>query len=274
MSRHELCYEILNAHNLGDDCTRIIDVHANPDELAQLDREGYLVREGLFTGSALATLRDAVERLVESEWEQHRGKAAGKRSWGIILRHLMDKDPAFLELLKYPPILSVAQAMMGPLVCLRGLSARVTFPGAEQQETPLHQHLRVVSRPIPPWFSVPHSLDALIYLDNLSEATGLVSLVPGSHAWLDRQPPDTYEPVDGEIELHLKAGSVVLMHSNVWHRGGPTLSARRRMLILSYQPTWFRGSPYGVRPEYGLTKKLLENTDEETKMLLGVGGYT
>ena len=124
MSRHELCYEILNAHNLGDDCTRTIDVHANPDELAQLDREGYLVCEGLFTGSALATLRDAVERLVESEWEQHRGKAAGKRSWGIILRHLMDKDPAFLELLKYPPILSVAQAMMGPLVCLRGLSGR------------------------------------------------------------------------------------------------------------------------------------------------------
>ena len=64
MSRHELCYEILNAHNLGDDCTRIIDVHATPDELAQLDREGYLVREGLFTGSALATLRDAVERLA------------------------------------------------------------------------------------------------------------------------------------------------------------------------------------------------------------------
>ena len=53
MSRHELCYEILNAHNLGDDCTRTIDVHANPDELAQLVREGYLVREGLFNGSAL-----------------------------------------------------------------------------------------------------------------------------------------------------------------------------------------------------------------------------
>ena len=46
------------------------------------------------------------------------------------------------------------------------------------------------------------------------------------------------------------------------------------MLILSYQPTWFRGSPYGVQPEDGLTKKLLENADEETKMLLGVGGYT
>ena len=43
MSRHELCYEILNAHNLGGDCTRTIDVHATPDELAQLHREGYLV---------------------------------------------------------------------------------------------------------------------------------------------------------------------------------------------------------------------------------------
>jgi ectoine hydroxylase-related dioxygenase (phytanoyl-CoA dioxygenase family) len=270
---HKVSYEILNKHDRPDSL-REIDVDATESELASLQRDGYLLREQLFTGAALERLRTGVDRLVEKEWDQHRNKEIGERSWGIILRYLMDKDPVFLELLKFPPILSVAKAMLGPLIRLRGLSARVTFPGAERQETPLHQHLRVLTKPLPPWFAPPHRMDALIYLDDLNDDTGTVSLVPGSHAWVDRQPPKTYDPVEGELELRPKAGDAVLMHSNLWHRGGPTLAAKRRMLILSYQPTWFRGSPYGVQPADGLTKELLKEADEETKMLLGIGGYT
>ena len=270
---HNISYEVLNAHDRSD-ALREIEVHATETELVYLQQDGYMLREGLFSGEALERLRTGVDRLVENEWDQHRNKKIGERSWGIILRYLMDKDPIFLELLKFPPILSVAKAMLGPLIRLRGLSARVTFPGAERQETPLHQHLRVLTKPLPPWFAPPHSLDALIYLDDLNDDTGSVSIVPGSHAWIDLQPPKTYEPVEGEVELRLEAGSAVLMHSNLWHRDHPTLAAKRRMLILSYQPSWFRGSPYGVQPEDGLTKELLKEADEETKMLLGVGGYT
>ena len=94
----------------------------------------------------------------------------------------MDKDPVFLELLKYPPVLSVCRVMMGPLVRLRGLTARISFPGAELQEPNWHQHMRVVSKPLPPWFSQPHAIDALIYLDDIDDDTGPVCIVPGSTA--------------------------------------------------------------------------------------------
>ena len=126
---HKVSYEILNKHDRPDSM-REIDVDATESELASLQRDGYLLREQLFTGAALERLRTGVDRLVEKEWDQHRNKEIGERSWGIILRYLMDKDPVFLELLKFPPILSVAKAMLGPLIRLRGLSARVTFPGA------------------------------------------------------------------------------------------------------------------------------------------------
>ena len=33
-------------------------------------------------------------------------------------------------------------------------------------------------------------------------------------------------------------------------------------------------SPYGVKPENGLADRLLEDGDDETRELLGVGGYT
>ena len=101
------------------------------------------------------------------------------------------------------------------------------------------------------------------------------ALVPGSHRWLDRDAPSGYEPMPGERVFRLRAGDAILMHGNLWHRALPTVSARRRMLILSYTPSWLRHSPHhGPRPEDGLTTAFLENADLEGRMLLGEGGYS
>jgi ectoine hydroxylase-related dioxygenase (phytanoyl-CoA dioxygenase family) len=274
--KHVVSYEVLNQKPNGSDRHREIDVHASVEELEQLAREGYLVREGLFQGEALCGLQNALDRLEEAERAKFKEDPSKERSWGHIPRHLMDKDPVFLDLLKCPPVLSVARAMMGPLVRLRGLSARISYPGPVLHETPWHQHLRVVSKPLPPWFSRPHALDALIYLDDLNAQTGAVEIVPGSHSWLDKEPPDGhYESVDGALEVRVKAGGVVMIHSNLWHRALPTLGAKRRMLILGYTPTWLRGSPHGGEPPAGgLTQTILESDDEEGRILLGKGGYT
>ena len=76
--------------------------------------------------------------------------------------------------------------------------------------------------------------------------------------WI-RATPNTYGPVEGEIELRVKAGGGVMIHGNLWHRGLPTLNAKRRMLILSYTPTWLRKSPHGgAQPEDGLTHAYLK----------------
>ena len=278
MEGHKLQYEVLNRHNPDGETRQLweIEVHATPEELQTFADTGYLIREGLFQGEVLEKLRDALDRLEEREWEKRDKAIAGKRGWGFIPRHLMDKDEVFLELLRFQPILSIARAMMGPLVRLRGLSARITYPGEDREhQTPWHQHLRVVSKPLPPWFSRPHCMDCLIYLDDLNEDTGAVAVVPGSHNWLDKATPNTYGPVEGETKLQVKAGGVVLIHGNLWHRGLPTLNAKRRMLILSYTPTWLRKSPHGgPQPEDGLTHAFLEEADLEERMLLGVGGYS
>lgn len=279
MSRHTIRYEVLNYHNpQGETGTHWdIEAHATPEELEAFAASGYLLREGLFQGQALRRLQDALDRLEEREWEKRDNAISSKRGWGFIPRHLMDKDQAFLDLLRFQPTLSIARAMMGPLVRLRGLSARITYPGdGREQQTPWHQHLRVVSKPLPPWFSRPHCIDCLIYLDDLNDATGAVAIVPGSHDWLDRAAsPGADEPVKEELEVRVKAGGAVLIHGNLWHRGLPTLKAKRRMLILSYTPTWLRRSPHGgPPPEDGLTRAFLEDADHEARMLLGVGGYS
>jgi len=278
MSRHTVHYEVLN--NWGDkdfpDRDWEIDVHASPEELQNFEKSGYLVREALFTGDGLERLREALDQLEKREYTVPPEPSSSKKSWGRVPRYLMDKDQAFLDLLKFPPTLSIARAMMGPLVRLRGLSARISYPNNEVQETPWHIHLRVISNPLPPWFSRPHCIDALIYLDDLNDETGPVALVPGSHEWLDKEPPaQSYEPAEGEMALCVKAGDVVMIHGNLWHRAMPTRSKKRRMLILSYTPSWLRKSPHGgPQPEDGLTKQFLGNATPEERMLLGLGGYS
>ena len=277
-STHVVEYTVLNSgytHETGRDWT--IDVAASPAELADLAEEGYLLRERLCTGAMLEQLRTALDHLEQRESALRDRQTAGERSWGFLPRHLMDKDPAFLALLRFRPVLSIAQAMMGPLVRVRGLTGRVSYPSnrREQQQTTWHRHLRVVSNPLPPWFSQPHCLDALIYLDDLNNATGPIAVLPGSHRWLDRDAPSGYEPLPGERVFRLRAGDAILMHGNLWHRALPTVSARRRMLILSYTPSWLRHSPHhGPRPEDGLTAAFLEDADLECRMLLGEGGYS
>ena len=278
MNRHKIHYEVLNSRK-PDESGRHweVEVHATSEDLQAFAESGYLVRESLFQGDALQRLQDALDTLEEKEWEKRDQAVSGKRSWGFIPRHLMDKDEVFLELLQFQPVLSIARAMMGPLVRLRGLSARISYPGDDRRhQTPWHQHMRVVPNPLPPWFSRPHCIDGLIYLDDLNADTGPVAVVPGSHNWFSREPPlDTYEPIAGEVEVCVKAGGAVLIHGNLWHRALPTLNAKRRMLIFSYTPTWLRKSPHGgPQPEDGLTKEFLEEADFETQMLLGVGGYS
>ena len=255
-------------------------MQATAEELIRLDRDGFLVRERAIQGEWLESLRSALDRLADAEWTRHRPEHSDEgppsRSWGIVLRHLLDKDTAFHGLLKWQPALSVARSMMGPLVRLRGLSARVSFGGAEPQDTFWHQHLRVVPNPLPAWFSRPHAIDCLIYLDDVNEKTGSLSVLPGSHHWLDREPPQlNYETITGEQTLDLPAGSVVIIHSNLWHRALVTQSGKRRMLILSYTPCWLRESPHGgPAPENGLTRELLDTDDPEIRELLGLEGYS
>ncbi len=284
MSRHKIHYEVFNGHNPTAETERYwkVDVHASPEELQAFAESGYMVREILFQNRVLQQLQDALDELEAAEWAKNRDEVISspsqlkKQGWGLILRHLMDKHEVFLELLKFQPLLSIARAMMGPLVRLRGLSARISYPGEGRcHQTPWHQHLKVISNPLPPWFSRPHCIDYLIYLDDLNQDTGEIAVVPESHNWLDQASPGTYEPIEDEVVISIKAGGVVLIHGNLWHRALPTLHAKRRMLILSYTPTWLRKSrAAGPQPRDGLTEIFLEDADFEEQMLLGIGGYS
>lgn len=254
---------------------RDVEVHATPQEIQQLVNQGYLVRESLFTEEGLACLRSAMDAVEAAE---RQGKdVTSRRFGGLFIRYLADKHPTFCSMLKFQPTLSVARAVLGPLVQIRGFSARISYPNEPNQETQWHIHQQVISDPLPPFFVHPHGLDCLIYLDELNDANGPLCFLPSSH-WNTRYhtPNEDFEDKPGQIVVRAPAGSCVIIHSNLWHRALPTTPAgrKRRLIIMTYTPTWMKQAPYGVRPETGLTADLRQNGDEEVREILGVGGYT
>jgi hypothetical protein len=255
---------------------RPVEVLATPEEIRTLVRDGYLVRERLVPMEQVERLRAALDETVARDERLEKG---GSRAFGgLFIRHLADKHPLFLEMIDFPPALSVARALFGPSVQLRGFTGRVCCPDVPYQETEWHFHLRLVPDPLPPMFSRPQALDALLYLDDADDRNGPLCVVPGSHHWTDRDlGAKEFEEKPEQVILRLPAGSCVLAHGSLWHRALPTQpgSTIRRLLLFGYSPAHMKPSIYGKKPPDGLTARLLQNPDldEETRELLGVAGY-
>jgi hypothetical protein len=272
--RHTIRYRIRDDHKGNP--AREVEVLATPEEIETLARDGYLVRRRLIPMATVERLRAALDETVARD---DRLETGGGRSFGgTFIRHLMDKHEAFLAFLKFAPTLSVARALFGPSVQLRGFTGRVCSPDSPNQETTWHFHQRLVPDPLPPLFMRPQTLDVLLYLDDLDDKNGPLCVVPGSHHWLDRDlGAADFEEKPGQVVLRLPAGSLVMCHGALWHRALPTqpCGTVRRLLLYGYGPAWGKPAIYGVKPVGGLTTRLLESgdADEETRELLGLAGY-
>lgn len=188
-----------------NDPPREIEVHATKEEISHLAEVGYMIKERLFTGDALKTLRDAMDHMETREMEKEQfngdGKSTVKNYGGYYYRYLMDKEQAFLDLLHYQPLLSIARALMGPMIKM-DVAARITYPSSENQETEWHQHRRYIPKPLPPWFIRPHALDVLIYLDDVNEANGPLCVLPDSHHRIQEEPaPQFYGEFPDQVKL-------------------------------------------------------------------------
>ena len=270
---HTISYHIL-VNNEGQEPERRFDVWASRAEIEAFARDGYLVREALIEGEPLEMLRRALDAVEEAEFEEADGSRLRGRDW--IPRHLFDKHADFHMLINFDPLLSLARAVLGPFVRIRQLAARISYPGQPVQFTRWHHHQPGMTEPVPPFFAFPHKLDCLIYLDDLNDANGLLAVVPGTHLHDGEELPlEEHGNLAGQRELRAPAGSCVMLHGNLWHRAMPTgeEGKKRRVLILSYGPTWMRSSPFANRPENGLLDGVIEGADPATQELLGIGGY-
>lgn len=256
---------------------RAVEVHASPEQLRALDEDGFLVRERLVRDELLGRLREAADELEAEALRRDRPGESGSFG-GLFVRNLLDRHPVFRdELLRFEPCLSVARAMLGPQVQVHATVLRVAYPELAGQGVAWHFHQRVVPEPQPPWFRGPIVVDNLIYLDDITEDSGPLVVLPGSHRIHDHDLRDgDHSDKPGQVTLTVPAGSCVTSHSSLWHKalaprpGG----GKRRLLILGYSSVWQKQiDKPSAGADRGLTDELVEDADAETRELLGLRGW-
>jgi len=248
-STHRVVYEVPRP---GRPAARYdVEVAAGEEEVAGLVADGYLLRRGLLGPEAVARYREAIDALTDAELASGCTPTPGN---GYYLRDLLDKGDAFDDLADWWPTASVARAVLGPQVAVR-VDARVAFEGDEGAGLPWHLHMPVVPTVVPPFFSHPHQVHVLAYLDPVTPEEGELVLAPGTHT----DPAATPEGLDGGSteRFTFDAGDAVIVHGNLWHRTEPASrsAGRRRLLFVGYCPAWMRhehrpvpGQPGDDRP--------------------------
>ena len=246
------------------------------EEQARYDRDGFLVRESVFSPDEVAAMIQASETLVAGlvEGRGDRRFTVGSYTFeadlleGVMLKwecdtdalhgiepfaHLSPElerwglDPRFTEPMRY---------VIGhddPILFTEKLNLKRAHHGGPN---PLHQ-----DRPY--WDEAPdpeHTATAIVYLDDCTAENGCLEVVPGSHTsgrWPTRQDSDAFGNLEMDpdanadmerLQVCVPAGSVVFFGAYLAHATGPNSTDKdRRALLYSYQPAGLEHSLEGLK---------------------------
>jgi hypothetical protein len=196
------------------------------------EREGYLLLEEAISPADVRRYIDATDRIAADHLRDRPGKAF--TPWNGIA-HL---DPVFAELIDHPRHVGFAYDVYGELLKLHNSQAFIRPKG--KSETKWHND---GARAVP--YSVyapglPLQLKVAYWLTDLPHPQmGNLVIYPRSHR---SQRFDAYTrpgPLDGELPVCVKAGTMMLIHCNLFHRVMDNdTEATRYNLFYTYCPSW------------------------------------
>ena len=203
---------------------------------------------------------------------QHNGKAP------IVVHRLFECDRMFRDLLVREPIISIAEAVLGPqchcmaqgCILNRKDSGINRFHIDDSLEFPITDdeikyHDRRVRMPV---FRMSFQI---ALTDQDEDQCGPSQFVPGSH-YAGRPPNDPENPTfdgQGPKSLLMKAGDLYLLSSQTWHRGAPNTSDRVRYLFHQVYGQRFVAQRFWPYLNYHMPDYVLEGADERLLRVLG-----
>lgn len=249
------------------------DYHLSPTERANLDRDGFLVREGVFDAAECLAIAADCETLAERVIAAAHGKKHRVGSY------MFERQNELATYVKWEPDAPDLLQGIEPFKHLSdelaawGMDPRLVHPGAAivgQDEIILYTeklNLKrakrggqyILHQDYPYWQSENPSAHrvatAMIFLHDSTRENGCLEAAPGSH----REGVHKMRDVEGFgalemdpdrfdhsrlVPLEVRAGSVVFFGAFLVHRSLPNKSdADRRALLYSYQPA---GMPHAL----------------------------
>jgi ectoine hydroxylase-related dioxygenase (phytanoyl-CoA dioxygenase family) len=202
--------------------------HVAPD-LATLERDGYVVIEGLLSAQACEEIAAAVDPLLGPV-----GRNAFEGSHTQRAYSLLTKTRVCDGLVEHPRVLALLDRLLMTNYLLSQLQAIRIRPEESAQFLHFDDGMYPVPRP-----RAALSAATIWAITDFTADNGATVVIPGSHRWDDRRKP-TDE--DEHVSVVMPAGSVVFFVGTLWHGGGANHTADQSRLAVTaqYCEPWLR----------------------------------
>jgi hypothetical protein len=224
----------------------------NAKQLADLDRDGFLVLPDAVPTEMLDALRGRIDELFEIEGENAGGEFK-KESGARRLANCVDKGEVFQAAIQIPEMLEAKAHILGDSFKLSSLNVRSTNPMSEADQ-PLHVDMNGIPDEKGYWVA-----NTIFMLDDFTPENGATRVVPGSHRWGKRPQEVMADPFavhPDQILVTGKAGTLVICNAHTWHGGTANRTNRQRRAMHAF---FCRGD----KPQQQYQKRLLRSETQE-----------
>ena len=227
----------------------------NDGRLAEYRAQGYTIFEGAYD-----------EPLMQSWREEHQHP----RGEGPFIERASD---LFWPAIANPLILDFAERVVGPFVQLDNFTFAASPPVEPEEGEGCFWHRDRWAHMPNGVYEPPLAMNAISYLQDLTNESGPLRVIPGSHVKSVRIDLDQgNKPHKDEVILHLNAGDVVLTHNCLLHSGTQNTSGKLRFFFsIYYNITWLQHTDSFEGPTcHRLIEEARQRNNRRALRLLGV----
>jgi len=218
------------------------------EALTDVHDRGYVIIEDVLSPSDCNDYRQILEQFMAVS---PAGRNVFEGTSSHRLYALLAKSDRFADMIEHPLALAFAEHFLGESCLLSACLSINLHPGETVQ--PWHTDDGHISVP------QPHDVFGISVfwaLDDTTETNGATEVLPYSHQWespdiVDRLEDEHFEqrsalsehPEAGvdRVKATMKAGSLMIMRSDVWHRGGANQTNEDRLIVTpQYCAGWAR----------------------------------
>ena len=218
------------------------------EALTDVHDRGYVIIEDVLSPSDCNDYRQILDQFMAVS---PAGRNVFEGTSSHRLYALLAKSERFADMIEHPLALAFAEHFLGESCLLSACLSINLHPGETVQ--PWHTDDGHISVP------QPHDVFGISVfwaLDDTTETNGATEVLPYSHQWespdiVDRLEDEHFEqrsalsehPEAGvdRVKATMKAGSLMIMRSDVWHRGGANQTNEDRLIVTpQYCAGWAR----------------------------------
>jgi len=226
----------------------------------QIQKQGYCVVPNIIPTSECSELRSRIIQAVDQYHAKYEtGRDAANNGIGFV-PSLINHEQSYVKYLLSEPLNALMRHFLGEHLRVSFTSAIINYPlnpsGDWHADWPFNQ--RNAGRIRAPYSDLLMHMTTLWMLSPFDSQNGATRIVPGSHrcptnptiwdapfvspkfeTWNGKPIPHPQEPIQDEVQVNGKQGSVLVMDSRLWHATASNQSASPRVaLAVRYAPWW------------------------------------